>query len=120
MTDLSFRQNALAEVPPVARSQADAAEWPADSGSPAPRPLNDRERDILTFERQWWSHAGAKDRAIRERFDLSSTRYYQLLNELIDKPAAMAADPMLVKRLRRLRAGRLRARAQKRLGIEKT
>jgi uncharacterized protein DUF3263 len=120
MTDLSFRPSTLAEVPAVARSQADAADWPADAGSPAPRPLSDRERDILVFERQWWSHAGAKDRAIRERFQLSSTRYYQLVNELIDKQAAMEADPMLVKRLRRLRAGRLRARSAKRLGIEKT
>jgi len=101
----------------VASSQADAAEWPAES-SPPPRPLNDRQRDILAFERQWWSHAGAKDRAIRERFKLSSTRYYQLLNELLDNPAAMEADAMLVKRLRRLRTGRQRARLKKRLGIE--
>lgn len=101
----------------MASSQADAADWPAES-SPPPRPLNDRQRDILAFERQWWSHAGAKDRAIRERFKLSSTRYYQLLNELLDNPAAMEADAMLVKRLRRLRTGRQRARLKKRLGIE--
>jgi hypothetical protein len=101
----------------VASSQADAADWPAES-SPPPRPLNDRQRDILAFERQWWSHAGAKDRAIRERFKISSTRYYQLLNELLDNPAAMEADAMLVKRLRRLRTGRQRARLKKRLGIE--
>jgi hypothetical protein len=101
----------------VASSQADAADWPAESSPPA-RPLNDRQRDILAFERQWWSHAGAKDRAIRERFKISSTRYYQLLNELLDNPAAMEADAMLVKRLRRLRTGRQRARLKKRLGIE--
>lgn len=107
----------------MARSQADAADWPARPGAEPPHPLTDRERRILVFERQWWSHAGAKERAIREEFGLSTTRYYQLVNQLIDKRAALAADPMLVKRLRRLRAGRLRKRANARtgmrLGIEK-
>lgn len=74
------------------------------------KPLTDRERDILTFERQWWKHAGAKEQAIRDRFDLSATRYYQLLNGLLDNPAALAADPMVVGRLRRLRATRARNR----------
>jgi len=65
--------------------------------------LTDREREILAFERQWWRFAGAKEQAIRELFGLSATRYYQVLNALIDRPAALTADPMLVKRLRRLR-----------------
>ncbi|HEV8560284.1 MAG TPA: DUF3263 domain-containing protein [Actinophytocola sp.] len=104
----------------MARSQAEAAaEWPADPRPEPPYPLTDRDRKILVFERQWWSHAGAKERAIREEFGLSTTRYYQLVNQLIDKRAALAADPMLVKRLRRLRAGRLRKRSATRLGIEK-
>jgi uncharacterized protein DUF3263 len=77
-----------------------------------------REREILAFESQWWKYAGAKEQAIRELFDMSATRYYQVLNALIDKPAAMAADPMLVKRLRRLRSSRQRARAARRLGVE--
>ena len=51
---------------------------------------------------------------------MSSTRYYQVLNSLIDNPAALAADPMLVKRLRRLRAARQRQRSARRLGIEVT
>jgi hypothetical protein len=72
--------------------------------------LTDCERDILTFERQWWKYAGAKEAAIRELFDLSGTRYYQLLNQLIDRPAATVFDPMLVKRLRRLRDDRGRTR----------
>jgi hypothetical protein len=71
---------------------------------------------MLAFERQWWRYAGAKEQAIREQFDSSATRYYQDLNNLIDRPAALAADPMLVKRLRRLRSGRQRARAARRLG----
>ena len=67
---------------------------------------------------QWWKYAGAKEQAIRELFDMSATRYYQVLNALVDKPEALAADPLLVKRLRRLRTSRQRTRAARRLGIE--
>ncbi len=77
-----------------------------------------RDREILSFERQWWKYAGAKEQAIRDLFDMSATRYYQVLNALIDRPEALVADPMLVKRLRRLRASRQRARSARRLGIE--
>ena len=80
--------------------------------------LSDRDREILAFERQWWKYAGAKEQAIRELFDMSATRYYQVLNALIDDPAALAHDPMLVKRLRRMRASRQRARTARRLGVE--
>ena len=80
--------------------------------------LTDRERDVLAFERQWWKYAGAKEQAVREMFGLSATRYYQLLNALIDRPEALVADPMLVKRLRRLRATRQRTRSARRLGID--
>jgi hypothetical protein len=80
--------------------------------------LSDRDRQILEFERQWWKYAGAKEQAIRDLFDMSATRYYQVLNALLDNPAALAADPMLVKRLRRMRASRQRARSARRLGIE--
>lgn len=82
--------------------------------------LSDRDRQILAFERQWWKYAGAKEQAIRERFDMSATRYYQLLNLLIDKPEALEHDPMLVKRLRRMRSQRQRQRAARRLGIRPT
>ena len=80
--------------------------------------LSDRDREILEFERQWWKYAGAKEQAIRDLCDMSATRYYQVLNALIDNPAALEADPMLVKRLRRMRAARQRARSARRLGIE--
>ena len=80
--------------------------------------LDERAQRILGFERQWWKYAGAKEQAIRELFDMSATRYYQVLNALIDDPRALAHDPMLVKRLRRLRASRQRARSARRLGIE--
>ncbi|MEE3849900.1 DUF3263 domain-containing protein [Gordonia sp. LSe1-13] len=82
--------------------------------------LSRREHDILSFERQWWKYAGAKEEAIKELFGLSATRYYQVLNALVDRPEALAADPMLVKRLRRLRASRQKARAARRLGFEIT
>ena len=80
-------------------------------------PLTDREREVLAFERQWWKYAGAKEQAIKELFDMSATRYYQVLNALIDSPSALEADPMLIKRLRRLRASRQRQRSARRLGL---
>ena len=80
--------------------------------------LSERDREIIAFERQWWKYAGSKETAIKELFDMSSTRYYQVLNALLDNPAALEADPMLVKRLRRMRASRQRARSARRLGIE--
>jgi hypothetical protein len=80
--------------------------------------LGARDREILDFERQWWKYAGAKESAIRESFDMSATRYYQVLNALIDRPEALASDPLLVRRLRRMRAERQRARSARRLGFE--
>jgi hypothetical protein len=81
--------------------------------------LSDRDREILAFERQWWKYAGAKEQAVRELFDMSATRYYQVLNALLDSPAALAHDPMLVKRLRRMRSSRQRARTARRLSDER-
>ncbi|HEY9556854.1 MAG TPA: DUF3263 domain-containing protein [Acidimicrobiales bacterium] len=74
--------------------------------------LTDRDRAILDFERTWWTEPGPKDAAIRERFDLSGTRYYQLLTELLDDAEAMDYDPLLVRRLRRVRERRRRARVE--------
>ena len=96
-------------------AQAEAGHGDAEESADA---LSRRDREILAFERQWWKYAGAKEQAIRDLFDMSTTRYYQVLNALIDTPAALAADPMLVKRLRRLRASRQRQRSARRLGIE--
>ncbi len=80
--------------------------------------LSERDREVLAFERQWWKYAGAKEQAIRDLFQMSATRYYQVLNALIDSPAALVADPMLVKRLRRLRSTRQRTRSARRLGMD--
>jgi hypothetical protein len=74
-------------------------------------PASERTRAVLAFERQWWKYAGAKEEAIRRQFGISPTAYYQLLSRLIDEPAALAAEPMLVKRLQRQRAARRRQRA---------
>ena len=87
-------------------------------GEPGEVLLSRRDRDILAFERQWWQYAGAKEQAIREMFDLSPTRYYQVLNAIIDNPAALAEDPLLVRRLRRLRTSRQKSRSARRLGFD--
>ncbi|RFA09958.1 hypothetical protein B7R54_12660 [Subtercola boreus] len=91
----------------------------ADTGtSPAPEssragssPLPERDQRILEFERTWWTHAGAKEQAIRSEFGLSAARYYQLVNALLDSPVALAFDPMLIRRLQRVRDTRTAARA---------
>ncbi|MEO5651317.1 MAG: DUF3263 domain-containing protein [Marmoricola sp.] len=80
--------------------------------------ISERDASMLDFERQWWKYAGAKEQAVRENFDMSSTRYYQVLNALIDRPEALAHDPLLVRRLRRLRATRQRQRSARRLGFD--
>ena len=90
----------------------------ASTLSDSPEPVSQRDRDILEFERQWWKYAGAKETAVREKFDMSSTRYYQVLNALIDRPEALESDPLLVRRLRRLRSERQRQRSARRLGFE--
>ncbi|QLY30690.1 DUF3263 domain-containing protein [Nocardia huaxiensis] len=107
----------------AARDISASEDGPADASVTAPAEdgahgLSRRELDILDFERKWWKYAGAKEEAIRELFDLSPTRYYQVLNAVVDKPEALAADPMLVKRLRRLRASRQKTRAARRLGFQ--
>ena len=104
-------------------AQLRGASPPAAPPRPEPQPkpqlrraLGERERSVLRFERQWWRHAGAKEEAIRRQFGVGPTAYYQLLSRLIDDPAALAYDPMLVKRLQRQRASRRRRRSSGRLG----
>jgi hypothetical protein len=76
-----------------------------------PVSLSERDRAILDFERSWWAEGGVKETAIQERFELSASRYYELLGQLMDDPDALAHDPLLVRRLRRLRDARQKARA---------
>lgn len=83
--------------------------------NPQARLLTEREMAILDFEKSWWQARAPKETEIRERFNLSAARYYQLLNALIDRPEALEHDPLLVKRLRRLREQRQRTRSASRL-----
>lgn len=77
--------------------------------------LSARDAEILDFERQWWKHAGVKEDSIRSLFSMNATEYYQVLNGLLDSEAALAHDPMLVKRLRRMRSARQRDRSRRSL-----
>jgi hypothetical protein len=79
--------------------------------------LDPRARSILDFERTWWREPGPKGRLIRDRLGISPTRYHQLLNRIIDRPEALTYDPMLVRRLRRMRDVRRRRRVAGRLGL---
>lgn len=92
---------------------------PADltgpSGDPSARALGERDARLLAFERAWWTYADSKEEGIREQFGMSTTRYYQALNALLDEPAALAHDALLVKRLRRERDRRQRERSARRL-----
>jgi uncharacterized protein DUF3263 len=110
--------------PPLQLEAAQPRPASAPSSTPDSTPVNghrpgddlsERDRQILTFERQRWKYAGAKEQAIRDQFAMSATRYYQVLNALIDRTDALAFDPLLVKRLRRLRSSRQRARAARRV-----
>ena len=79
--------------------------------------LSELEIKMLEFERTWWRHAGAKESSIKELFNLTPPAYYQLLNNLIDRPAAFMAEPLLVKRLLRLREQRTSSRSSAKLGF---
>ncbi|MDQ3210789.1 MAG: DUF3263 domain-containing protein [Actinomycetota bacterium] len=79
--------------------------------------LDQRSRDLLDFERESWKLRVPKERAIRQRFGFSSTRYHQLLNRVIEEPAALAYDPMLVRRLQRVRESRRQRRVARELGV---
>jgi Protein of unknown function (DUF3263) len=105
------RAQPATDEPPAADGPAAAEPATAEPAAATDEPaLDEREREILAFERKWWKHAGSKEQAIRDAFDLSATRYYQILNGLLDNPAALAHDPVLVGRLRRLRSARARSR----------
>lgn len=79
--------------------------------------LSPHDLAVLDLERQWWKHPGSKDEAVRARFGCSPTRYYQLLDALLDREAALRHDPVLVARLRRTRSGPRRARTARRLDL---
>lgn len=103
----------------VANDVAISRRKPLSEPSGSLRPmadLTDIDQAVLELERSRWKYPGAKDARIHERFGWTATRYYQVLNRLLDDPAAMAADPLTVKRLRRLRDLRRAARSAERAG----
>ena len=73
--------------------------------------LDELASRVLDFEREWATRVGAKDAAIRAEFSIPAARYYQMLYALIDSPVALRSDPLLIRRLQRLRDARTRARA---------
>ena len=93
------------------------SEFSMPLNDPANAGLSEFEVKMLEFERSWWRHAGVKESSIKELFNLTPPAYYQLLNNLIDREAAVMAEPILVKRLRRLRDSRTQARSSSKLGF---
>jgi len=79
--------------------------------------LSERDRAILALETVWPRHGGAKEEAIRTQLGMSSARYYQLLGRLLESEAALEYDPMLVRRLRRIRDARSFQRASRTPGF---
>jgi len=77
--------------------------------------FTDEHRSVLDFEKHWWKHQGNKAAQIQARLGISSTRYYRVLNAAISHPDALEHDPMLVKRLRRLRDVRKAHRRSRRI-----
>lgn len=96
---------------PVDREHAGpSADVQPFEGTPGGDDLTDNEVAVLELERSWWKYPGAKEAAVIDRFGWTLTRYYQVLDALIDTPAALAYDPVTVNWLRRLRATRRQAR----------
>jgi hypothetical protein len=102
---------------PAEPRRAAAPDPAASGGDPG---LTALELAILAFEARWTGRLGAKESAIRAEFDLSAARYYQVLDALIESPVALRRDPILVRRLQRLRDARARARAARTFRIEPT
>lgn len=91
--------------------------YPDEEGIPTPRDspegLTRAQAELLAFESRWWRSAGAKQQAMRDELDLTSTQYYRRLAELLDNPAAAREHPALVGRLRRARDARRRSRTSR-------
>ena len=93
------------------------SEFSMPLNNPAATGLSELEVKMLEFERSWWRHTGVKESSIKELFNLTPPAYYQLLNNLLDREDALMAEPILVKRLRRLRESRTEARSSSKLGF---
>jgi hypothetical protein len=74
------------------------------------RMLSERHAAMLDFERGWWDSDEPRDQVIRARFQCAPAEYHAELTRVLDDPAALAHDPLVVRRLKRLR---LRARRER-------
>jgi len=113
--DTSWRTGTRVLFQPVVSPERETVEGTPgcrQKGRTAMTALSERDRRVLAFERRTWRTAGAKEQDIAEALGMSATRYYQVLNELIDLPEALQFDPSLVKRLRAQRARRASLRSQ--------
>lgn len=68
--------------------------------------MTDEERRMLDLAGQRWNYAGNLEQQVRDEFGISLTRFYQRVNQLVDTEEALAYDPVVVNRLRRLRTPR--------------
>ena len=93
------------------------SEFSTPLSQPLSNGLTKLEIEMLDFERTWWRYAGVKESSIKELFNLTPPAYYQMLNNLIDREAALMAEPLLVKRLLRVRQQRTAARSSSKLGF---
>lgn len=80
--------------------------------------MTEEELRILAFEKQWFRYGGSKDTAIHEQFGYTPTRYYQLLNRLLDREDALLADPVTVRRLRRQRDSQAQRRTKRTITLQ--
>jgi hypothetical protein len=103
-----------AEQEPVGEPRDDASEVVPDDAVPR-RDLT--WRAVLDFERGWSGPPGAKQRAIRASFGVSSARYHQQLDRALGLPDAVAFDAVLVRRLRRVRETRRAKRFARRVDV---
>lgn len=79
--------------------------------------LTEREAAILAMAKRRFVFPGQREAALRDELGLTGTRYHQLLARIIDTPAALAAEPVLVRRLLRLREQRAARRSASRRGV---
>lgn len=74
--------------------------------------MTDAERQMREFAGHRWQYAGNQETAVRAEFGVSLTRYWQVVNRVLDDPDALRFDPQLVRRLRRIRSARATARSR--------
>lgn len=65
--------------------------------------MDQTDARVLEFAASWWRRPGSREQAIADRFGWTPTAYFRRLNQLLDEPAAAAAYPVVVGRLRRVR-----------------